>query len=139
MALVVLDVVVSRTYESFDLDGFINRIQILKNNTKKERRILPVIVYKEIGQETLNSARSFGLVTYSMSTFFGSSIFEIINNFLVVKQNEYLADGAVVDPVQVINESLETITRTGNEINLQNVIGDFFQSLMFQLFSHIYP
>lgn len=139
MALVVLDVVVGRNYEAFDLDGFISRIRVLKNNTKTERKILPVIVYKDIGKETLNRARAFGVITYSMSTFFGSSIFEIINNISAVKENEYMLQGLVIDPVQVISESLETINRTGNEINLQNVIGDFFQSLMFQLFNHLYP
>ena len=137
-ALVVLDVVVSRTYESFDLDGFLGRVQILKNNTKTERKILPVIVYKEIGKETLNRARSFGLITYSMSTFFGSSIIEIINNISAVKLNEFIAQGMPIDPVQIISDTLATIDRTGNENNLQNVIGDFFQSLMFQLFNHIY-
>jgi hypothetical protein len=139
MALVVMDVVISRTYESFDLDGFLSRIQVLKNNTKKGRKILPIIVYKEIGDETLNRARSFGLITYSMSIFFGSSITEIIDNISVIKMNEYGTQGLTIDPVKVISDSLEIINRTGNQINLQNVIGDFFQSLMFQLFNHIYP
>ena len=137
-ALVVMDVVVSRRYEGFDLDGFLGRVRILKNNTKTERKILPVIVYKEIGTETLNRARAFGLITYSMSTFFGSSIIEIINNTSAIKLNESLAQGLTINPVKIISDSLETINRTGNEINLQNLIGDFFQSLMFELFNHIY-
>lgn len=138
-ALVVLDVVVSRNYEVFDFEGFFGRIQVLLNHTKKERKIIPVIVYKEISQEALKKARSLGLLTYNMAAFFGIGIYEVINNITDVKLSEHTSQGLVIDPVQVISDTLDLIDETGNKFNLQNVIGDFFQSLMYQLFHQLYP
>jgi len=138
-ALVVLDVVVSRNYELFDFDGFFGRIQVLLNNTKKERKVIPIIVYKEISQEALNTARSLGILTYNMAAFFGIGIYEVINNTAEIKLGEYASLTQQSDPVQTISQTLDVIETTGNEYNLQNLIGDFFQSLMYQLFRHLYP
>lgn len=137
-ALVVLDVVVSRNYELFDFEGFFARVQVLLNHTRKERKIIPIIVYKDISREALNKARSLGLLTYNMSAFFGNSVYEVINNIVDIKLQEYTEQPMLIDPVQVISDTLELIDITGNGINLQNVTGDFFQSLMYQLFHHLY-
>lgn len=138
-ALVVLDVVIGRSYELFDFDGFFGRVQVLLNHTRKERKIIPVVVYKEISQEALNTARLLGILTYNMAAFFGTSIYEIINNTAEVKLGEYSGLPQQTDPVQTISQTLDLIESTGNEHNLQNLIGDFFQSLMYQLFRQLYP
>lgn len=138
-ALVVIDVVVSRDYELFDFDGFFGRVQVLLNHTRKERKVLPLIVYKGISQEALKAARSLGILTYNMAAFFGTGIYDVINHTASIKLSEYTGQTSMIDPVQVISQTLDLIDETGNKFNLQNLIGDFFQSLMYQLFRQLYP
>ncbi|MFB0498701.1 hypothetical protein ABID99_004938 [Mucilaginibacter sp. OAE612] len=138
-ALVVIDVVLSRSYEIFDLDGFFGRVQVLLNHTRKERKIIPVLVYKEISGEALNRARSLGILTYNMAAFFGTGIYDVINNTATIKISEQTGQSHHIDPVLVISDTLDLIDQTGNKFNLQNLIGDFFQSLMYQLFRQLYP
>lgn len=138
-ALVVIDMVVSRKYEPFDYEGFNSRIQVLHNNTRTERKILPVIVYREISNEVLNKARAFGMLTYNIAAFFGNKIYDVIDNIKTVKLSENSIQGITKDPIEIIAETLDIIDSSGNMINLQNLIGDFFQSLMYQLFHQIYP
>ncbi len=138
-ALVVLDMTVSRTYESFDYDGFNERIQVLLNNTKTGRKIIPVIVYKDISTEALRRARAFGMLTCNMASFFGSGINEVIENLIAIKMSENGVSTGEIDSVGAISETMDIIDRTGNLYNLSNLTGDFFQSLMYQFFHHLYP
>ena len=138
-ALVVIDMVISRKYELFDYEGFHDRIKVLLNNTKNERKIIPIVVYREMSTEALNKARGFGMLTYDISAFFGNAIYEVIDNVKVIKLNENGSVDPTVDIFQTIADTLEIIDETGNLYNLQNMTGDFFQSLMYQLFQHLYP
>lgn len=138
-ALVVVDMVISRQYELFDYEGFLDRIKVLLNNTKNERKIIPIVVYREISTEALNKARAYGMLTYSMAAFFGTGIFEIIDNVTAIKLSENVRQNLEKDISQIIADTLEVIEETGNLLNLQNITGDFFQSLMYQLFQHLYP
>lgn len=138
-ALVVVDMVVSRRYEQFDYNGFLDRIRVLQNNTKIERKVVPVLVYREISTHALNEARAYGMLTYSIASFFGERIYDILNNITQVKLSENSALTETADPVTLMAEALDAIEDSGNMVNLQNVTGDFFQSLMYQLFHHLYP
>lgn len=138
-ALVVVDMVISRRYELFDYDGFIDRIRVLLNNTVSERKIIPVIVYREISAIALKKARAFGMLTYNMAAFFGNGIYEVIDNLKLVKLSENAILDSPTDTVKTISDTLDLIDQTGNLYNLSNLTGDFFQSLMYQLFHHLYP
>ena len=138
-ALVVVDMVISRKYESFDYEGFHDRIKVLLNNTKNERKIIPIVVYREISTEALNKARAFGMLTYSIAAFFGNAIYEVIDNVTTIKLSENTVQTQVSDVYTTIADTLSIIEETGNLYNLQNMTGDFFQSLMYQLFQHLYP
>lgn len=82
--LVVFDVVISRDYEHFDLDGFLSRIQINLNsvNTGK-RKILPIVVYKNCSTYVLNSIKSLGFLCYDIGSIYGSNIFSILENMTI--------------------------------------------------------
>lgn len=137
--LVVLDIVISRPYMDFDLDGFFSRIQVLLNSSAGPRKILPIVVFDQISSEVLNRARALGLLSYQMSSFFGQHISHIIGNVAEVKKMEYTAKMMENRAVKLVSESLGVMDRTGNTDNLQNLKGDFFQSLIYQLLHSIYP
>ena len=138
-ALVVVDMVISRRFELFDYDGFNERVRVLQNNTKTERKIIPIIVFRDISSEALRKARAFGMLTYNMAAFFGNGIYEVIDNLKLIKMSENAALTSPHDTVQTIADTLELVEETGNLYNLSNMTGDFFQSLMYQLFHDLYP
>lgn len=138
-ALVVMDMVISRPYSDFDLDGFFARIQVQLNNTSKMRKLVPVIVFGEIESEVLNRARALGILTCSMYAFFGNEIGYIIGNVGRLKLAESNPVSVAPNALKVIDDTLKHIAKSGNEVNLQHLMGDFFQSLMFQLLFALYP
>lgn len=138
-AMVVLEIVISRKFELFDFDGFYNRVQVLLNHTAYGRKIIPIIVYREISSEALSKARTLGWLTYELAAFFGHRINEVIHNIIAVKLSENTAQDKTIDPIITIENSMEVIEESGNLPNLPNVIGDFFQSLIYQLLNYLYP
>lgn len=139
-ALVVMDVVISGDYSENDLQGFIARINVLLNNTKTHRKILPIIVFSEISPITLNKAQAFGILTYNIGTIYGEKVFDILDSLYKIKLKEVIKQSTDTEnPIDLIKATLDNISSTGQESNLQNVKGDLFESLMFQLLSEMYP
>lgn len=65
--LVTLDVVISRTYTQVDLEGFlISRVQLNINSAKTKRKVLPVLIYKEIEDIALNTARKLKFIAFDI-------------------------------------------------------------------------
>lgn len=61
--LVVLDVVLSRNYEEYDLDGFLSRIQINLNSVNKGfRKVIPIIVFKGCSAYVYNKMKKLGFM-----------------------------------------------------------------------------
>ncbi|WP_407270378.1 hypothetical protein [Radiobacillus sp. PE A8.2] len=135
--LVVIDVVISRKYTIHDLEGFIGRIQVVRNSVKTGvRKILPIVIYKNTSFNVTNKIKAYGLLNFNLGTVYGEKIYEIIENFQLVKSHEFLG---TKDYVKKMNFLLSSIRDSGQENNLQNIKGDLFESLMYPVVSGIYP
>lgn len=131
--LVVLDVIISRKYLQADLDGFLARIQINLNSVKEgERKVLPVIVFNEIEEITLNRARKLGFVSFDAKTIFGTNISTVIQNFKVIFEGKepQLAE---------IEPALEAIAQSGHIDELRSLRGALFEALMHPVIKRFYP
>jgi len=131
--LVVLDVIISRKYLQADLDGFLARIQINLNSVKEgERKVLPVIVFNEIEEITLNRARKLGFVSLDAKTIFGTNISTVIQNFKVIFEGKepQLAE---------IEPALEAIAQSGHIDELRSLRGALFEALMHPVIKRFYP
>lgn len=136
--LVVFDVVISRDYEHFDLDGFLSRIQINLNsvNTGK-RKILPIVVYKSCSAYVLNSIKSLGFLCYDIGSIYGSNIFSILENISKLQINQNLLENN--DFEKIIENTLDTIKNSGQEDQLKALKGTLFEVMMYQILKHQYP
>jgi hypothetical protein len=138
--LVVLDVVVSRDYTDYDLQGFIDRVQIVLNSSKlKARKLMPVVVCRNF-ESTLvqNRARRFGLMSFNLGTVYGEKIFSIIDDLQIVKFKESFSMESSSDLIENIESSLSALRNAGQDGNLRNIKGDLFESLMYRVLHHFY-
>ncbi len=75
--LVVIDIVISRDYEQYDLDGFLSRIQININSVSTGiRKVMPIVIYKSCSEYILNTIKSLGFLCYDIGSIYGSNIFQ---------------------------------------------------------------
>jgi hypothetical protein len=73
---------VCRKYLQADLDGFLARVQINLNSVQNgERKILPIVVFNEIDELTLNRLKMLVFLALDLKTIFGANVGEIILNF----------------------------------------------------------
>lgn len=136
--LVVLDIVISREYELYDLDGFYNRIQINLNSVSSGiRKVLPIIVYKSCSQLTLNTIKKLGFLSYDIGSIYGSNIFSILSNISKLQVERGIQDNESFE--ETIVETLETIKASGQEDQLKALKGTLFEVMLFQLLKHQYP
>lgn len=139
--LVVLEVIISREFTIYDLQSFYDRIQVVRNSVNSEsniRKVLPVIIYKQISSEVFNKMQALGFLGFNLGVIYGEKIYEIIDNLNIIKlkENTYLDD--TKNFVYVIKETLSSIRSSGQESNLGNIKGDLFESLVYSLFREIF-
>lgn len=137
--MVALDVVISRTYTDVDLQGFVSRIQGIQSAVKTgKRKVLPIVVYAETESKILvNRIKKLGFLCFDLGSIYGSRIYKILENVLLVKK----ADGAGnnrIDSADKVEEILSDMRNAGQEENLSNIKGDLFESLMFPLLNLVF-
>ena len=136
--LVVLDVVVHRPYEQFDVDGFLGRVQINLNSVKRGiRKVVPIVFYKEMTDKTLNTLRSLGFLSFNIDAIFGKRIHEILDNFSIAQKGIYAKDTNETE--KQVAESLKAMRAAGQEENLANLKGTLFEYLFYPVFKSLYP
>jgi len=137
--LVVIDVILSKSYSMISLQGFIDRVQIIINSTKQGiRKVLPIIVYTEIAAEAIAKAQNLGYITLDISSIFGERVLKILSELKAIKENEMLASSESSEFIDKIDLVMQSVVDTGQEINLSNMIGDLFESLILHLLKDIY-
>lgn len=130
--LVVLDIVISRNYQQYDLDGFLNRIQINLNSVSiGKRKVLPIIIYKDCSSYILNKSKSLGFIAYDIGSIYGSNIFHILNNIYKIQLNSKLLESTELEAT--ILDTLEVIRSSGQEDQLRDLKGTLFEVVMYQL------
>ena len=131
--LVIFDVVISRKYLQADLDGFLARIQITLNSVKEgQRKVLPIIVFKEIEEITLYRAKMLGFLAFDIKTIFGTNVSSVIENFrkIFAGQEPKLTD---------IEPALLAIDQSGHTDELRSIRGALFEALMHLVIKRFYP
>jgi hypothetical protein len=139
--LVVIDVLVSRQYTDIDLQGFFNRVQGVVYNSKSQlRKVMPIIVVKDISEEAHNKIFSLGIIILSLGTIYGEKIYEIIKNLEYAK-GKTLEETLQTpeDKIAAIERILSLIDVSGQNENLQNMKGDLFEMAMYPLISSLCP
>jgi len=138
--LVVLDAIINREYTDEDLQGFYSRVQIVINSVKTGiRKIMPIIISKEISKFVSNKISKLGFIHLSLGTVFGERIFDLINKLNLIKAEQLHRLENSEQFVENIENVLSTIRNTGQETNLENIKGDLFEALLLSLLRYIYP
>lgn len=138
--LVVLDVVVNRSYENIDLQGFLSRIDIVRNSVKSGiRKVLPIIISKELSDSVIFQLKNLGIIHLNLGTVFGEKIYEIISKLEVIKDAELCGINKEEKVFDNVESTLSNIRDSGQEINLQNIKGDLFEIIIYQILTLVYP
>lgn len=136
--LVVLDILISRDYEQIDLDGFLKRIQINLNSVSKgQRKVVPIIVYKNCTSLILNKIKKLGFLSYDIGSIYGSNIFNILENLSKLQIHQKLLEED--DFEKIIQDTLATIDISGQGDQLKALKGTLFEVMMYQVLKHQYP
>lgn len=135
--LVVVDVLLSREYVQYDLDGFLSRIQINLNSVSKgTRKVMPIIIYRSCTDYILNKIKSLGFLCYDIGSIYGSNIFAILENISKLQLNQKLLDNEEFE--KIIEDTLKTIKNSGQEDQLKALKGTLFEVMMYQLLRNEY-
>ncbi|MDX5438716.1 MAG: hypothetical protein LPK03_16065 [Pontibacter sp.] len=137
MTLVVVDVVIARPYTLVDLDGFLGRLQINLNSVSEgTRKVIPIIVYKDITEHALNKARVLGFISFDLGSIFGTNIYSVIERLNLIKVDDLtLKDDALATSVE---STLDLIRNSGQEDSLREIRGVLFEYLLYPLISAFY-
>ncbi|MFD1753585.1 hypothetical protein ACFSC6_00100 [Rufibacter sediminis] len=137
MTLVAIDVVIARPYSQVDLDGFLSRIQInLHSVSEGTRKVIPIIVYKEIPELVLNRSRALGFMSFDLGSIFGTNIYSVIERLNLIKVNDLtLKDDALTASVE---GTLDLIRNSGQEDSLRDLRGVLFEYLLYPLVRTLY-
>ena len=133
--VLMLDTVLLREYLVADLEGFYERVSIVRNSIKHGRRlVVPVVAYYDAEITVATKLKSLGYLRLSLSTIFGSKINKIIKGFSELSLS-YLNSENATDTIKNV---LESIASSGQEDNLQNLRGKLFECVMYLLLRGIF-
>jgi len=131
--LVVLDVLIGRKYLQADLDGFLARVQINLNSVKNgERKAMPIVVFNEIDELTLNRMKVLGFLSFDIKTIFGTNINTVIENFKKIFGGEQ-------SQLDEVEPALKAIDESGHVDQLRALRGVLFEALMHPVIKRFYP
>lgn len=138
--IVVLDIVIHRDYELYDLHGFYDRIQIIRNSQKTaSRKVLPIVFLSNASSEVIKELRDLRILNFNLGTIYGEQIFDLIDSLKSVSNCER---GGLVDPdalVSSVESALTSMATSGQAANFENIKGDLFEALMYPVFKDLYP
>ncbi|WP_459479730.1 hypothetical protein [Clostridium saccharoperbutylacetonicum] len=140
-SFVPIEISVSKEFTTSDLKGFYDRLQIFRNSVKdQKRKIIPIIFASTISDAVRREIRNLNILCFDTKVIFGDKIVTILDDLKIISlQNIYGEDyGDYYDITSKIANSLETLSTTGQEENLQNLKGDFFEALMYKVLSKIF-
>lgn len=137
--LVVLDVVIHRTYMSCDVQGFLRRVQAVRSSAKIERKMLPIVVYQEITAHAYTQLKKLGFIMLNLGSIYGENIYPIIQSVKKIKSGISYDVSASADIVDNVDSALTTIENSGQKENLGNIKGDLFEALMYPVINRLHP
>jgi hypothetical protein len=133
--LVTLDVVLSRKYLQIDLDGYLARLQININSVKlAERNVLPVVIFHEIDELTLNRLKKLGFIALDIKNVYGTHITGVLKQLTSLKTGNLK-----VEVVDAVDDILSKIDVSGQNEQLRTLRGVLFEVLMQPVLKYFYP
>ena len=146
-ALAVLDVKISTTYDTNDLDGFFERVQgVLCSSKENKYKVIPIVFTSDITDEARAKLINLGFIHYSLGAVFGDKIFKVIQKYIDIieltsdfeMRNEKFVDDFYASRIEETMESiLSDIESSGQSINLSNMKGDLFELAIFILLKEL--
>ncbi|MGG1400289.1 hypothetical protein ABE288_21065 [Bacillus salipaludis] len=137
--LVVLDIVVYRTYLSCDVQGFLRRVQAIRSSAKLERKVLPIVVYQDIIPQAYKQLKGLGFIMLNLGSIYGGNIYPIIKTVTEIKNGISFGSLPSEDIAHNVDYTLSTIEQSGQTENLQNLKGALFEALMYPVVTRLYP
>ncbi|NQX67326.1 hypothetical protein HQN90_14490 [Paenibacillus alba] len=137
--LVVLDMVIHREYDSMDVQGLYNRLQGVLHSSKNKRKVLPIVITRDISIFAAKQLKSLGFLHFGISTIYGERILEIITSLKRIKHLQLLKYSESDQLTEFVANTLLTMEESGQEGNLQNIKGDLFEVLLYPLIKALYP
>lgn len=137
--LVVLDIVIYRTYISSDVQGFLRRIQAIRSSAKIERKVLPIVIYQEITPHAYKQLQALGFIMLDLSSIYSNKIYPIIQSVKSIKGaiiHDYVENNNIANNV---DNTLSKIDSSGQTENLGNMKGDLFEALMYPVIKLLHP
>ncbi|GFZ30116.1 hypothetical protein CSC2_06420 [Clostridium zeae] len=140
-SFVFIDICITRDYTIDDLKGFYERLQIFRNSVKNnKRRIIPIIFSSNISKEIKKEIKKLNILCFDIKVIFGDKIVHILDDLKIISFSDIYGEKFkdYNDVTDIIANSLETLAITGQEENLQNLKGVFFEALMYKVFAKIF-
>jgi hypothetical protein len=138
--LVVLDVVVNREYHDIDLKGFLNRIDIIRCSVKSGiRKIMPIIVSRNLSSGITTQIVKLGIIHLDLASIYGENIFGILDRLKLIKEAEIFRSPEKGHFLDNVERALDSIKNSGQDINLENLKGDFFEMIIFSYLISAFP
>ncbi|SDT08287.1 hypothetical protein SAMN05444162_3034 [Paenibacillaceae bacterium GAS479] len=142
--IVVMEILIYRTYEKIDLEAFFERIQSIRHSTKQEsaRKVMPIIFYLDVDESVRREINNLHILNFSLKSIMGSNIVRVIEKYRDMKK--IIDDAFILDEeasssvIEKIGESLTVIEESGQTENLQNLKGDLFETLMYTVLSNLF-
>ncbi|MGG3508022.1 hypothetical protein ABES58_21360 [Paenibacillus lautus] len=143
--IVVMEILIYRTYEKIDLEAFFERIQSIRHSTKQEssaRKVMPIIFYLDVDESVKREINNLHILNFSLKSIMGSNIVQVIEKYRDMKK--IIDEAFIIDEetsssvIEKIGESLTVIEESGQMENLQNLKGDLFETLMYTVLSNLF-
>lgn len=127
--IVLFDTVISQNYKMSHFKGYYDRIQMIRNGVKIQKRgVIPVIVAMTIDKDVKATCKNMGILIYQLADLFGNKIDEILRKYEDVQVLSSVQNSE--ESIASIADLLETIERTGQDDNLDNLRGTLFEYFM---------
>lgn len=113
-SLILVESVLTRQFQHYDLAGFIARVNTQYGRLKNTRgnfRIIPICFIAGTDRETLSLARRRGIMVITLAEVFGTRIYEVLN------------DVRKLDPRHVDPEALARVLQTADEAGQDGKMG----------------
>ncbi|QQZ09406.1 hypothetical protein [Heyndrickxia vini] len=142
--IVVMEILIYRTYEKIDLEAFYERIQSIRHSTIQEsaRKVMPIIFYLDVDENVKREMNNLHILNFSLKSIMGSNIVQVIEKYRDMKRiidEAFMIDEETSSSViEKIGESLTVIEESGQTENLQNLKGDLFETLMYTVLSNLF-
>ena len=145
-SLVCMDILLYRQYRKIDLDSFYDRVQSIRHSTKPNnppRKVMPIVIYQDVDEQIKTQLNNLHILHFSLQDVLGINAKSVLKNIQSLRQlievSYDLNKEESIKVIKTVQESLGLIEKSGQEDNMQNVKGDMFETLLFTIFTSMFP